>query len=156
MSKTASPFRQSRLRNHFTSISQTSHTSPKQNASVKFEGFKNQSELPAYYCAADAFVLPSGSETWGLVVNEAMACGLPVICTDVAGCAADLVRTNGRLVAVRNVEQLTEKMSEIAGNPGLRQLMARESARLIRNYSPELCAAGIAKAAAAEAVAVNV
>lgn len=57
-----------------------------------FAGFKNQSELSAYYCAADLLVLPSdGGETWGLVVNEAMACGLPAVVSDACGCAPDLI-----------------------------------------------------------------
>ncbi len=59
---------------------------------VHFLGFKNQSELPAVYAAADLLVLPSRQETFGLVVNEAMHAGLPVICSDRVGCAEDLVR----------------------------------------------------------------
>ena len=57
-----------------------------------FAGFKNQTELPACYAAADVLVLPSeGRETWGLVVNEAMACGLPAVVSDAVGCAPDLI-----------------------------------------------------------------
>lgn len=57
-----------------------------------FAGFKNQTELPAYYAAADLLALPSdGGETWGLVVNEAMACGTPAVVSDAAGCSADLI-----------------------------------------------------------------
>lgn len=59
-------------------------------ANVHFVGFRNQSELPRYYAAADALVLP-GEETWGLVVNEAMACGLPCVVSDAAGCRPDLL-----------------------------------------------------------------
>jgi glycosyltransferase involved in cell wall biosynthesis len=60
---------------------------------VDFAGFKNQTELPAFYAAADVLVLPSdGGETWGLVVNEAMACGLPAIVSDAVGCAPDLIQ----------------------------------------------------------------
>jgi glycosyltransferase involved in cell wall biosynthesis len=58
---------------------------------VYFAGFKNQSELPGCYAAADTLVLPSESETWGLVVNEAMACGLPAVVSDAVGCAPDLI-----------------------------------------------------------------
>jgi glycosyltransferase involved in cell wall biosynthesis len=58
---------------------------------VRFEGFRNQAELPEYYVSADALVLPSSGETWGLVVNEAMACGLPAIVSDAVGCAPDLI-----------------------------------------------------------------
>jgi glycosyltransferase involved in cell wall biosynthesis len=60
-------------------------------APVCLAGFKNQSELPACYAAADVLVLPSKSESWGLVVNEAMACGLPAVVSDAAGCAPDLI-----------------------------------------------------------------
>ncbi|GAB5536481.1 MAG: hypothetical protein Rubg2KO_27300 [Rubricoccaceae bacterium] len=59
---------------------------------AEFAGFKNQTEVPAYYAAADLLVLPSdGGETWGLVVNEAMACGTPAAVSDAAGCAPDLI-----------------------------------------------------------------
>lgn len=57
-----------------------------------FMGFVNQSELPAVYASADLLVLPSdGHETWGLVVNEAMACGTPAVVSDAVGCGPDLV-----------------------------------------------------------------
>jgi glycosyltransferase involved in cell wall biosynthesis len=57
-----------------------------------FMGFVNQSELPAVYASADLLVLPSdGRETWGLVVNEAMACGIPAVVSDVVGCGPDLI-----------------------------------------------------------------
>ena len=55
-------------------------------------GFVNQSELPAVYASADVLVLPSdGQETWGLVVNEAMACGVPAVVSDAVGCGPDLI-----------------------------------------------------------------
>lgn len=60
-------------------------------ARIRFDGFRNQTELPRYYAAADVVVLPSAGETWGLVVNEAMACGLPAIVSDRVGCAPDLI-----------------------------------------------------------------
>ena len=119
---------------------------------VHFPGFVHRDELAQYYGLAECFVLPTHSDPWGLVVNEAMACGLPLICTNVAGCAADLVKSNGRLVEPGNARQLAEAMREIAGDPGLRSSMSRESTNLIRNYSPELCARGIAQATAAEAL----
>lgn len=59
-------------------------------------GFLNQTEIPAAYVAADCLVLPSDvGETWGLVVNEALACGLPVIVSDRCGCAEDLAQPFG-------------------------------------------------------------
>lgn len=59
---------------------------------ASFPGFQNQTEMPAWYAAADVLVLPSVSETWGLVVNEAMACGIPAVVSDAVGCAPDLIR----------------------------------------------------------------
>lgn len=58
---------------------------------VDFVGFKNQSELPMYYKLADILILPSSSETWGLVVNEAFACLIPSIVSDEVGCMPDLI-----------------------------------------------------------------
>jgi glycosyltransferase involved in cell wall biosynthesis len=60
-------------------------------ARVRFAGFLNQSQMPEAYATADCLVLPSERETWGLVVNEAMATGLPCIVSDTCGCAPDLV-----------------------------------------------------------------
>ncbi len=61
------------------------------DADVIFAGFRNQSEMPAYYAAADLFALLAEREPWGLAVNEAMACGTGVIATDQVGAAYDLV-----------------------------------------------------------------
>ncbi len=58
---------------------------------IHFAGFRNQNNLPAFYAAADLLVLPSEEETWGLVVNETMACGLPAIVSEDVGCAPDLI-----------------------------------------------------------------
>jgi glycosyltransferase involved in cell wall biosynthesis len=62
-----------------------------EKAPVVFAGFHNQSEMPACYAAADCLVLPSAGESWGLSVNEAMACGLPAIVSDRVGAAPDLI-----------------------------------------------------------------
>jgi glycosyltransferase involved in cell wall biosynthesis len=114
---------------------------------VRFAGFVQRDELASYYSLADCLVFPTHSDPWGLVVNEAMACGLPVICGQSAGCAADLVQSNGRLIDSRNVDQLAHTMEELATDADLRRQMSRESLKIIRNYSPESCAAGIAQAA---------
>jgi len=62
------------------------------DAGVSFTGFVDQAELPALYAAADALVLPSFRETFGVVVAEAMHAGLPVVASDGVGCAEDLVK----------------------------------------------------------------
>lgn len=114
--------------------------------SVHFPGFIHRDELPTYYSLAECLVLPTHSDTWGMVVNEAMACGLPIICSSVAGCATDLIKNNGRIVASGDVEQLRTAMREIASDPELRRFMVEQGRILIRNYSPESCAYGIAEA----------
>jgi glycosyltransferase involved in cell wall biosynthesis len=116
---------------------------------VHFTGFVDRDGLASYYGLAECLVLPTYSDTWGLVVNEAMACGLPVICTNVAGCAAELVQGNGRLVEAGNVEQLAQAMVELAGDPERREEMSAQSCALIREFSPDAWAAGMAEAAEA-------
>lgn len=74
-------------------------------------GFCNQTMMPKAYAAADTLVLPSnGDETWGLVANEALACGLPIVVSDACGCAPDLAgdRTAGITFPVGNVASLAE------------------------------------------------
>lgn len=114
---------------------------------VHFAGFVHRDALAAYYALAECFVFPTRTDPWGLVVNEAMACGLPIVCTRVAGCAADLVQENGRLVSPANVDELANAMEDIATNSDTRERMARESRQVINTHSPERCAAGLALAA---------
>lgn len=114
---------------------------------TRFAGFVHRDELASYYGLADCLVFPTHSDPWGLVVNEAMACGLPVICGQPAGCAADLVKSNGRVIDPRNVGQLARAMEELVSDADLHREMSRESLKIIRNYSPEICAARIAQAA---------
>jgi len=81
---------------------------------VFFEGFKQQAELLQYYALADALVLPSTTEVWGLVVNEALASGLYVLCSNRAGAAYDLIKEgwNGRTFDPYNVDQLADLIRE--------------------------------------------
>lgn len=90
--------------------------------SVYFLGFKQQEELLRYYAIADVLVLPSTEEVWGLVVNEALAAGLYVLCSKYAGAAHDLIKEgwNGAIFDPCNVEELAvliketkEQLSEI-------------------------------------------
>jgi glycosyltransferase involved in cell wall biosynthesis len=115
---------------------------------IQFPGFLQRECLASYYALADAFVFPTRTDPWGLVVNEAMACGLPVISTRAAGCTADLVkeRCNGRVVEAGEIRQLAGAMDELARDPIMRTAMGRQSTERIARYSPQLCAAGIAEA----------
>jgi glycosyltransferase involved in cell wall biosynthesis len=114
---------------------------------VHFAGFLNQSELPRAYVAADAFVLFSGDfETWGLVVNEAMNFGLPVVTSDKVGSSADLVDGNGRVVAHDDVEALAEALGDVIGHAD-RDALGRRSREIVDGYSIARCADGIVEAA---------
>lgn len=89
------------------------HLSQPWRSNIHFVGFKNQSVLPKYYASSSALVLASnGEETWGLVVNEAMASGLPVIVSDAVGCTPDLVNDSlsGLTFHQGNVGELAERI----------------------------------------------
>jgi glycosyltransferase involved in cell wall biosynthesis len=116
---------------------------------VRFPGFAQREDLAGLYALAEVLVLPTHSDPWGLVVNEAMACGLPIIVSNVAGCSADLVQNdwNGYVVAPRDPEKLSEAIDSVVGQPELRRQMSSRSLERIRDYSPEACARGLAAAA---------
>ena len=114
--------------------------------SVRFTGFLQKEETPAVYALAEALVLPTHSDPWGLVVNEAMACGLPVIVSTVAGCAADLViegRTGFQFPA-HDTETLTLILRKFAESTDLKTTMGSESRRHIQGYRPSAWAEGTA------------
>ena len=73
---------------------------------VTFTGFLNQSQMPSALACADVIVLPSAVEPWGLIVNEAMACGCVPVVSDAVGCAPDLVHGVGREYAVGDLAGL--------------------------------------------------
>lgn len=87
---------------------------------ARFCGFCNQSELPPLYALADVLVLPSdGRETWGLVVNEALACGTPVVVADSVGCSADLAAdgSTGAVYPAGDVAALAQALMRVLGHP---------------------------------------
>jgi glycosyltransferase involved in cell wall biosynthesis len=115
---------------------------------IQFPGFVHREGLPEFYALADALIFPTHSDTWGLVVNEAMSSGLPVIVTSVAGCVADLVQDecNGLIVPSGDPSQLTAAMARLAGDSGLRTEMASRSRERVEAYSPAAWAEGMVKA----------
>lgn len=121
---------------------------------VLFKGFVQRDDLSSYYGLAEVFVFPTHTDTWGLVVNEAMACALPIIASKAAGCVADLVENgwNGRVVPPQNVEELALAMTALAQDEQLRVTMGQHSSERIKAYSPQACAAGIARAVASTGV----
>jgi glycosyltransferase involved in cell wall biosynthesis len=116
---------------------------------VTFTGFLNQTELPGAYVAADCLVLPSDyGETWGLVVNEAMACGLPAIVSDQAGCAADLIieGRSGAVFPCGDVTALSACLLDMAQDPHRLREMGQQARRHISAYSIDAAAAGVVQA----------
>jgi len=115
---------------------------------IQFLGFAQREELPEIYALADGFIFPTHSDPWGLVVNEAMACSLPVIVTSVAGCTLDLVQdgSNGFVVAPGDASQLAAAMANLAEDSGRRMEMGRRSRERIEEYSPAAWAEGMIQA----------
>jgi glycosyltransferase involved in cell wall biosynthesis len=117
-------------------------TDPGLAGCVKFLGPIPQERLPEIYSRADVFVLPSISEAWGLVVNEAMCCELPVLVSSHCGCAADLVNEEtGWVVDPIDEQSMVEGILKAARTPReqLRE-MGRAARRLSEQYSPAECA----------------
>jgi len=118
---------------------------------VVFPGFLQRDQLPSFYAFADALVFPTHSDPWGLVVNEAIACGLPVIASDVAGCVADLVRDgeNGRVVRAGDSQGLLQAMEQVLNAPELRRQMSDRSLEISSRFTPQAWAEGVVRAVAA-------
>ncbi|MBC8002287.1 MAG: glycosyltransferase, partial [Opitutaceae bacterium] len=126
-------------------------------------GFRQIEENPVFYALADAFVLPSLWEEWGLVVNEAMACGLPVVVSETAGCAEDLlrpgwpalpdhlaatvhhqlakrggrIRRNGFVFDPNSAESLTGALLALESSSALRDIMGKASRLIVESVSCE-------------------
>ena len=106
---------------------------------VSFQSGVSWQQVPQYLALSNVLVLPSYSEPWGLVVNEAMACGLPVIVSEKCGCAIDLVKNgeNGFIVEPNNIEQLTNLMLKFMNQEVDSEHMGLVSEQIIAEYSPK-------------------
>ena len=106
-------------------------------SNVHFVGFRRKEQLTDYYKAADLLVLPTESDVWGLVINEAMACGLPVVTTNRCVAGLELVEDgiNGYLVPVNDREALAEKLRLVL-SADYRE-MGERSLEKIRPYTLE-------------------
>jgi 1,2-diacylglycerol 3-alpha-glucosyltransferase len=113
---------------------------------INFAGRRSVVDLIPFYADAGCFILPSIREPWGLVVNEAMASGLPVIVSTCCGCSEDLVQdgVNGYLFDPGQQGALSALLSEISGlSDGDRARMTAESREIISRYSPRAWAAAV-------------
>jgi len=105
---------------------------------VCFAGFRQFDELIAYYAFAGAFVHPALQEQWGLVINEAMACGLPIGASRTTGAAHDLVEDggNGFTFDPANVNDIQQTLSQLAADSSEREKMSRRSREIIADWTP--------------------
>jgi glycosyltransferase involved in cell wall biosynthesis len=116
---------------------------------VHFPGFKQADELTKYYGLASVFIIPSSHfEQWGLVVNEAMASGLPVLVSNACGCAPDLVQegVNGFTFDPYDVDRLARLMVRMSSGEVDLQAMREASQRIIADWTPEVFAQNLFKA----------
>ena len=106
---------------------------------VQFVGFRKKEALWDYYKAADLFVLPTREDIWGLVINEAMACGLPVITTRNCVAGVELVENgvNGYVVPNEDIMALQEKIEWVLQEDALRETMGKANLEKIKPYTIE-------------------
>lgn len=106
-------------------------------SNVYFEGSKQVEEVVEYYAIADVFILPSYKEPWGLVINEALACGLPVIVSDSVGAVDDLIKhaENGFIFKNNNLEQLIKYIKIILSDENVRKDMSEKSKNIISTWN---------------------
>jgi glycosyltransferase involved in cell wall biosynthesis len=118
---------------------------------VRFAGFRNQSELPRFFQLADVFVLPSRHEPWGLIVNEAMASGCPVIVSTDVGCHADLITDGGEgcVFPVGDIRALTQALHQAFSSPQTAAKMGEAARRRISTWTYEEDVQGLRRALAA-------
>src|SRR5262249_52683542 len=117
--------------------------SPAARERIRYEGFQAPEALPGYFGRSDVFVLPSRHDGWGVVVNQALAAGLPVITSDAVGAGLDLVEkgVNGMCVPANDVEGLYRAMEMLASNPEIAARWGETSREKAVNITPEAGAA---------------
>jgi glycosyltransferase involved in cell wall biosynthesis len=112
---------------------------------VHFHDFASQEVMPAYYALAEALILPSHGETWGLVVNEAMACGLPILVSLECGCAATLVvpGENGWTFPANETQALMQVLLALEDTPSAAlERMGQKSWAIINEWGLQRFCAG--------------
>jgi 1,2-diacylglycerol 3-alpha-glucosyltransferase len=115
---------------------------------VFLKHFAQIDDLPAYYALAGCLVLPSTVDAWGLVVNEAMACGLPVLVSKLCGCAFDLVKNgiNGFVFDPHDITTLADLLGRMSSlDEAARQGMSKSSLEIISAFTPQIWAENLAR-----------
>ncbi|WP_407185017.1 glycosyltransferase family 4 protein [Bradyrhizobium centrosematis] len=111
----------------------------KTRSRIDYLGFQPPGRLPEFFAGNDVFVLPSRHDGWGVVVNQALATGIPVICSDNVGAAMDLVKpgVNGLLVKAGDVESLAAALRQVAERPAVLDAWSRNARETSRDLTPE-------------------
>ena len=119
-------------------------------SSIRFLGFRNQSELPRFFDLCDVFVLPSVDEPWGLIVNEAMNATRPVIVSDEVGCQRDLVSNGvqGIVFQARDIAGLADALRKMFAEPDTAATMGANALKRMQNWSFEDDVRGLREALA--------
>ncbi len=104
---------------------------------VRFFDFMNKELLFKYYQISDIFVLPTREDIWGLVVNEAMANGLPIITTDKCVAGKELINNNGYIVSVNNSSEIVQRIDELINNSSKIENYSKQSIQIIKKYTLE-------------------
>jgi glycosyltransferase involved in cell wall biosynthesis len=117
-------------------LKESSHSESLKNK-IHFLDFQNQSQMPTIYQACDLFCLPSISETWGLAVNEAMACSKAILVSDKVGCGPDLVidGVNGTIFRSNDKDSLVAKLNSLCINRDNLAMLGKKSAKIISNWT---------------------
>ena len=112
---------------------------------VVFAGGVEWRQTPKFYAVSDVLVMPSLEEVWGLVINEAMVAGLPVIGTDIAGASADLIKDgkNGFVIKEGSVGEFFQALKTILESESLAKTMSVNSLSFIKNFAPERAMSGV-------------
>jgi glycosyltransferase involved in cell wall biosynthesis len=110
-------------------------------------GFRNQTELPEIYGACDVLVLPSGDEPWGLVVNEAMACGTAAVVSDQVGSGPDLVTDRSCVFPAGDIGRLADVLRRVILEPAWLAELKAAATRRIRDWGLEQTADGVLRGA---------
>jgi glycosyltransferase involved in cell wall biosynthesis len=120
-----------------------SQLDPAARQRVEYAGFQPPECLPRYFARADVFILPSRYDGWGVVVNQAIGAGLPVICSNAVGAAHDLIEpeVNGLRFPPGDVPALTACMERMAADPGLAAQWGAASRAKAAGWTPDRGAA---------------
>ena len=104
---------------------------------IIFIDFQNQQQMPVLYRMAHVFILPSKGpgETWGLAINEAMACGRPVVSTTLTGGAIDLINSNGIIIEPGDIKTAADYITQLASDKGIYAKAAAASKQQVKEFS---------------------